>query len=100
MPPDNGSGSQGALAEEAWGDEDNPVQAQQGIRSETPGALPSSQTGLQIRYGQQAAKLGLSDTASVAHHTMAHMSARTEENYDEMWMEQEPTLAQTQMGCS
>lgn len=64
---------------------------------QNPRALPSSQTGLQIRYGQQGAQLGLSDTNPVAHRTVARMSPRTE-NYEEMWMEQEPTPDQTQMG--
>lgn len=45
------------------------------------------------------ARPGLSDTALVAHCSMALGSLRME-NYEEMWMEQEPTLHQTQMGFS
>lgn len=67
---------------------------------QNPGALLSSQTGLQIQYGQQGAQLGLSDTALVTHCTMALRSLRMEENYEEMWIEQELTPEQTQTGCS
>jgi len=71
VPLDNGAALQGAERHEEMR---STLCRHSRASPAKPGALPSSQTGLQIQYGQQGAQPGLSDTVSVAHRSMAHVS--------------------------